>query len=133
MSNSIQQLKDQEVFHLYCTTVPNQPEISVNAPFVYEHGQLSDLNHLKLSEPFKSTIKLVFTDSDEHYGTHLVNLTTRTFDYRCQHTGRKMTDHVIEKFESHTLDTSKLHPDLQSNFMYIVASEYTFHHLNLAD
>lgn len=131
MSN-ITHLQDQEQFNFSVRRVPCQPDISVNAPFVYQHDQVAELSHIKLSKPSHCTIQLDFTNSDQHYGTHIANIVFRSFDYPCPHTGQKSTTYVIEKFESHTLDTSTLHEDLQSNFMYLVSEEYHFYLIDLS-
>ncbi len=136
MSNSIQQLKDQEQFS-FTLNVLNFLGLNYQSPdiasFVYQHDNVKDLNHIKLSEPFSYSVQLKFTNSDEHYGTHSANVTFRSFDGRCNHTGRKTTYYVVEKFESQTLDTSSLYEDLQANFMYLVAEEYYFYTLDLGD
>jgi hypothetical protein len=130
--SKITHLQDQEQFNFRVRRVPCQPDISVNAPFVYQHGQITQLSHLKLSEPNTCTIQLDFINSDHHYGTHLANIVVRSFDYPCRYTGQSSTSYVIEKFESHTLDTSTLHEDLQSNFMYLVSEEYASYLIDLS-
>lgn len=129
---NVTNLQDQEEFDFRVNRVHYQSDISVNPPFVYQHDQIAELSHLKLSEPYTCTIQLDFVNSDQHYGTHFANIVVRSYDYPCRYTGRKSTAYVIEKFESHTLDTSTLHEDLQSNFMYLVSEEYDSYLIDLS-